>query len=995
MIVCFAGLVQALQPDRAMSEYVRDRWDAQKGFPGGPVYAIAQTPDGYLWLGTEKGLVRFDGITFQLFDHTNSDLSGPIMDLITDAQGNLWVRPQSRNLFRYLNGKFQDVIRELDRKTTGITAMCRALNGKALFSVGTAGVNTYDGGKFPQLVPSANVLVISLAQTSDSRVWMGTRDAGLYYTNEGKISAARKELPDTKINTLLPIDQELWIGTDNGLAHWNGREFLTAGLPAPLEHVQVHSLVRDADANIWIGSAKGLLRMNADGISVLEESGNGSPKGINAIFEDRERNLWIGSSQGIERLRDSPFITYSASKDPTAAPDGTIYVDDHGRKWLAPSDGGLRWEKGQQVHYVKNDSLDRDVVYSLTGNQDELWIGRQRGGLTHLVIKDGNVSTQTYTESSGLAQNTIYAVAQSRDGTVWAGSINRGVTKLKDGKLTTYTAADGLASNQVTSILESSDGTMWFATSSGLSSFSQGHWKTYGGLAGLPPGRVNCLFEDSKGVVWIGTDYGTAILSAGEVQVTRDVPGALHEPVLGIAADRDGSLWLATSNQILRVDRDKLLDGTISEADVREFGPADGLQSVEGLKRDRTIRVDPAGRIWFSTYGGLSVVDPNQARDDTVPALVHIEGVTADDNVLDLQLPIRIQGARKRITFSYAGLSLAIPERVRFRYKLDNYDQNWSEPVATREAPYTNLGPGSYRFRVMASNSAGAWKGPEASMLFEIKPFFWQTWWFRVALLTAFALAMILLYRLRLLQLTRQMNMRFEERLAERTRIAQDLHDTLLQGFLSASMQLHVAARQLPADSPAKPRVTRVLELMGQVIEEGRTTLKGLRSTDSSSRGLVQSFSAIQAELPEGRHIDYRVTVEGQSLPLQPVIRDEVFHIGREALLNAFRHSQAKTIELELEYGQKQLRVLVRDDGRGIDPQMLHSGREGHWGISGMRERAEEIGAGLKLWSREGAGTEVELSIPARIAYVSDSSRRGRRWWSKLYPHRPHQDGRK
>jgi signal transduction histidine kinase len=217
----------------------------------------------------------------------------------------------------------------------------------------------------------------------------------------------------------------------------------------------------------------------------------------------------------------------------------------------------------------------------------------------------------------------------------------------------------------------------------------------------------------------------------------------------------------------------------------------------------------------------------------------------------------------------------------------------------------------------------------------------------------------------------------------------------LLQGFLSASMQLHVAARQLPADSPAKPLVTRVLELMGQVIEEGRTTLKGLRSTDSSSRDLVQSFSAIQAELPEGRHIDYRVTVEGQSLPLHPVIRDEVFHIGREALLNAFRHSQAKTIELELEYGQKQLRVLVRDDGRGIDPQMLHSGREGHWGISGMRERAEEIGAGLKLWSREGAGTEVELSIPARINYVSDSSRRGRRWWSKLYPHRPHQDGRK
>ena len=238
----------------------------------------------------------------------------------------------------------------------------------------------------------------------------------------------------------------------------------------------------------------------------------------------------------------------------------------------------------------------------------------------------------------------------------------------------------------------------------------------------------------------------------------------------------------------------------------------------------------------------------------------------------------------------------------------------------------------------------------------------------------------------RMIQLTQEsMNMRFEERLAERTRIAQDLHDTLLQGFLSASMQLHVAARQIPADAPAKPRVTRVLELMSQVIEEGRTTLNGLRSTDSSSRDLVQSFSAIQAELPGRRHIDYRVTVEGQSRPLHPDIRDEIFRIGREALLNAFRHSQAKTIELELEYGQEQLRVLVRDDGRGMDPQVLHSGREGHWGISGMRERAEEIGGSLRLFSRAGAGTEVELSVPGRIAYESNSSQHSHRWFAKFF----------
>jgi signal transduction histidine kinase len=246
----------------------------------------------------------------------------------------------------------------------------------------------------------------------------------------------------------------------------------------------------------------------------------------------------------------------------------------------------------------------------------------------------------------------------------------------------------------------------------------------------------------------------------------------------------------------------------------------------------------------------------------------------------------------------------------------------------------------------------------------------------------------------RMIQLTQDlMNMRFEERLAERSRIAQDLHDSLLQGLLSASMQLHVAARQIPADAPAKPGVTRVLELMGEVVEEGRTTLKGLRSTANSSRDLVQSFSAIQAELPGRRHIDYRITVEGQSRPLHPDIRDEIFRIGREALLNAFRHSQAKTIKLELEYGQKQLRVLVRDDGVGIDAQVLRSGCEGHWGISGMRERAEEMGASLKLFSRAGAGTEVELSVPGGIAYESNSSQRSGGWFGRFFRRGPDANG--
>lgn len=995
VLVCSVSTTEALHPNRLMSEYIRERWDAQRGFPGGPVYAISQTPDGYLWFGTEKGLVRFDGLNFRLFDQTNSSLPpGPVMDLMTDVEGNLWIRPQRPNLVRYRDGKFQDVISEVDKEFSGITAMCRGKNGEGLFAVRIGGIYAYTGGKFTEVVPSRSALVISVAQTEDGKIWMGTRDVGLLYTNEGTISFLRKELPDTKINSLLVLDRELWIGTDHGVVRWNGHEIDTAGLPDSLNDAQILALTKDRQSNVWIGTSKGLMRLNANGATSLEESGDASLAPVNAIFEDREGNLWIGSRGGTQRLRDSSFLTYSASRDLSAQETGTVYVDTEGRRWFAPSSGGLHWEKGQQVGDVKNDGLDRDVVYSLIGNKDELWIGRQRGGLTHLKFNGGNFTTETYTHAQGLVQNSIYSVHLSRDGSVWAGSLGDGVTRLKDGKFTTYTMADGLASNSISSIAEGTDGTMWFASARGLSSFSQGRWKIYGGVDGLPPGRMNCLFEDSNGALWIGTDNGIAIYRSGLIQIPGNVPNALSEPVMGIAGDRNGYLWVSTSNHVLRVSRDKLLAGGIDDGDIREFGIADGLRSVEGVKRDRTVIVDPSGLIWFSTYGGLSVVDPAQVENYSVPGLVHVEGVVSDGTALDLQAPVRVQGAR-RITFSYAGLSFSIPERIRYRYKLDGYDQNWSEPVVSREATYTNLVPNSYRFRVMATNSAGLWNGVESTIPVEVQPFFWQTWWFRFAGVLAIGLTMLFLYRLRLHQLTQRMDLRFEERLAERTRIAQDLHDTLLQGFLSASMQLHVAAEQIPTASPAKPLVGRVLELMRQIIEEGRTTLRGLRSTTGGSRDLAESFSGIQGELASGESIDYRVTVEGPSRPLHPVIRDEIYHIGREALVNAFRHSGAATIEVELEYGLKQLRVLVRDDGRGIDPQVLRSGREGHWGIPGMRERAEEIGARLRLWSRPRGGTEVELSIPGQIAYELQSSKRSRKWLPLVYPRRTQQDGRK
>jgi ligand-binding sensor domain-containing protein/signal transduction histidine kinase len=988
-VVCFAATAQALDPNRAMADYVHDRWGVQQGFAGGAVYAIAQTADGYLWLGTERGLVRFDGLSFRMFDHTNSAAlpAGPILDLMTDADGNLWIRPQSRSMLRYRDGIFQDVMPDLDKARSGVTAMCRGPHGEALFAVRATGVFRYDGGRFERLVTTAersNLLVISMTRTGDDRVWMGTRDAGLFFMNQGQPAAVSERLPDRKINCLLPVgDRELWIGTDNGVVRWGGDGPAVIKRTAPLDRIQTLAMTSDHESNVWVGTSNGLLRLNAAGVAALETGDRRSPVAVNTIFEDREGSLWIGSPQGLERLRDTAFMTYAVSSNPASQASGAVYVDGEGRAWFAPARGGLFWQQGGQVGQVKIAGLDGDEVYALAGGKGELWLGRRRGGLTRLRYKGESFTAATYTQAEGLAQDSVYAVHQSRDGSVWAGSVNGGLSRLKDGKFTTYTTARGLPSNSVTAILESSDGTMWFGTANGLCSLSHEQWTVYTSLDGLPSGTVNCLAEEPGGLIWIGTDNGLAILDSGEITVPREVPASLREPILGLAEDQGRRLWIATTNHVLRVDSNRILSGVTVETDVREFNLADGLRSVGGVKRHQSVFTDARGRIWFSTAGGLSVVDPRQVADRSTPALVQVEGVMADGSAVVLHGTPRISSARQRVIFSFAGLSLTVPDRVRFRYKLDGFDQDWSAPVASREAVYTNLGPGFYRFRVVASNSDGLWNSAESTIEIEIEPVFWQTLWFRLAVLMALALALLVFSRLRLRRLTKQLNLRFEERLAERTRVAQDLHDTLLQGFLSASMQLDVAADHLPEGSPAKPLVGRVLDLMRQVIEEGRTALQGLRSSDRGIHDLAQSFSDIQRELALDERVDYRVRVEGHFRPLHPVIRDEVYRIGREAVVNAFRHSRAGAIEVVLEYGSRQLRVLIRDDGCGIDPQVLDTGREGHWGLSGMRERAEEIGARLRLWSGTGVGTEVELFIPGDIAFESIPSER-RQWFAKL-----------
>jgi signal transduction histidine kinase len=527
---------------------------------------------------------------------------------------------------------------------------------------------------------------------------------------------------------------------------------------------------------------------------------------------------------------------------------------------------------------------------------------------------------------------------------------------------------------------------MWVGTAGGLSSFSNGRWSNFTAEDGLPWDDVISLHEDGEGVLWIGTTSGLAYMASGDIHSVRDADPALREPVLGLTDDDGETLWIATSNHILRINRSDLLKGHLAQGSIREYGLDDGLLQVGGVRRDRSVVNDGHGRIWFSTGRGLSVVDWRKQRIDSPPAIAHIDGISSDGNSVPLTSATTIAASPRRVVIDYAGLNLSAPDRVRFQYKLEGFDRNWTEATAARQAIYTNLPPGPYRFAVKASNDDDLWNGPEAALDFRIAPAFWQTLWFQLlCVLLATSLA-LLFYRARMREVAKRLNARFNDRLTERTRIAHELHDTLLQGLLSASMQLHMAAENVPEDSIAKPQLNHILELMGRVSEEGRNTLRCLRSSLDDARTLESALSSIPRELSIPEETAYRVVVDGLARPLHPAIRDEAYFIGREALVNAVRHAKASSIEVELEYTAMNLFMVVRDNGCGIDPDVLESGKEGHWGLPGMRERAEGIGAQLRLFSRSGAGTEVELAVPGKIAYERQSRSTWSSWLISMFP---------
>jgi ligand-binding sensor domain-containing protein/signal transduction histidine kinase len=982
ILYCGVGPSWALDGKVSASDYSRQQWSAEDGFRIGQVSSIAQTPDGYLWLGGENGLVSFDGEKFRAFPTSGQLGITHVLGLAIDGQGALWVWMPGPNVLRYSQAGFINVTNQL-RLSDEITVLSSGTQGGLLISTVAQEIFEYHDGQIRQ-IGSAESSTLCLFETQDGRVWVGTRDYALAYVESGRVIPVAGKTAQKKINCLLGHGKKaLWVGTDEGLFLWTGSSLERVPGPVGFSRTQVVSIVEDRDGNLWCGTDKGLYRVSEDVRRQQTASGPFLSQSITALFEDREGGLWIGAAGTLQRWKDPAFQPIESDSNRQASFDAPIYVDEQNTAWVASQNGGLYRVKESGVERCRPDVFGNDVVYSLTGQNGDIWAGRRGGGLTHLHPTSGGVAAATFTTADGLAQNIVVSVFKARTGTVWAGTLNGGLSRLQNGNWTTFTTANGLPSNAISTISEDSEGLLWIGTPDGLASLSGEQWRVYTVRDGLPSNDVSVTLPDADGgdrILWVGTVKGLALLRSGSIRTIDLGSDVSHEPIWGLTKDFAGYLWVSTPDHLARIRRDRLLRESPGPRNVRLYGRLDGIEQPGGLRRMRCLETDTTGRVWAGTKGGLRVTTSAYMRHPAVSTIVNLESIITDGGAVAVRSP-RIPQPQRRIVFDYTGLNFAAPDHIRFRYRLDGYDKDWSNPVASRQVAYTHLDPGAYRFRVIASNEEGEWNSTEADASILIEPAVWQTWWFRSICFLAAALLFWCAYTFRMHQVAAQNSLILEGRVAERTRIARELHDTMLQSFQAALMKFHAVTYLLDRPAEAQKRLESAIQEARNAITEGRDAVQGLRSSTVVTNDLARAITTVGEQLAAHQTgenpTEFRLAVEGATRDIVPLVRDEVNRIACEAVRNAFQHAHATRIEVEIHYDKRQFRLRVRDDGKGIDLEVLGAGgRAGHHGLPGMQERAHLTGGKLAVCSEPESGTEIELTIPAANAYAKSPAAR-------------------
>jgi signal transduction histidine kinase/ligand-binding sensor domain-containing protein len=979
----------ALDPRLDLTQYAHTSWKSSDGFPAGAITSIAQTPDGYLWLGTEFGLVRFDGVRHVSWQPPVPQRlpSNNIRELLASRDGTLWI------------GTFN-------------------------------GLASWKDGRLVNYAELAGQRVQSLVESRDGTVWAGgalragsARIATLCTIQRGRIGCSTEDAFGGGIWTMYEDSEaNLWAAVDNGVWRWRpgpptfysfpggaetkglvepargelvcatlgGLRRIAAGkidaysIPGNVSPERPEQLLLDRDGGLWIGTrAQGLVHVHngrTDVFKALDGLSNDTPY---RLFEDREGSIWVGTLGGLDRFRELAVSPISQRQGLSADLVSSVQGTPDGSVLVATARGLDWWKDGEIAHIPRSPN-----VQSLFFGSGRMWASTPGGlnrvdgtrlipmqgiptGDSHSIVEDAGGNLWIANRQQGLLRVSppAYVVQQipwprlGRDGPalqlvtddvhggLWLGYPQGGIAYFSDGRIrASYAAADGLGKGIVNGFRMDVDGTLWVVTEGGLSRVKDGHLATLTGANGLPCDTGHWMIRDDAGSVWLHMACGLVRVSESDLATwIRDPKKTIHATVF------DGS------------------DGVR----LYSFSPS-GYSPVVAKTSD--------GRLWFATAGGVGIIDPRRLPFNKLPPPVHVEQIIADRNVVksDEAGDARLPALTRDLQIEYTALSLVAPEKNQFRYKLEGYDRDWQDAGTRRQVFYTNLPPRSYRFRVIASNNSGVWNETGASLDFSIAPAYYQTTWFAVVSIVGTLVLFFALYRWRVRQVAYAYESRLQERVNERTRIARELHDTLLQSFHGLLFRLQAVANMLPEPSGTRATLDAVIDQAAQAITEGRDAVQNLRASTVVTNDLADAISTLGEELlADHRHRStspppaLEVIVEGTSRDLHPIIRDDAYRIAGEALRNAFRHARAHRIVVTIAYDDDRVQLRVRDDGQGIDPALGQDARPGHFGLPGMRERAELVGGKVAFWSERDAGTEVELTIPAPIAYAkADAPRR-------------------
>jgi signal transduction histidine kinase/streptogramin lyase len=960
--------------------YLHARWLVKDGAPP-DVNSLAQTPDGWIWLASSAGLFRFDGANFTKYQPPSGmTMQGAIRAVGVLNDGTLWIAPQFGKLY-LLRGAALQVFEHSGGGPKGtVQDVVRDNEGRIWLAsgVGLQQLNN-DAGTWHNASPAVGLPEMAFFRMLLDRrgtLWAQGRTA-IFARWPGEKTFVRVTTQTGAGQLRQAPDGTVWASELSG----KGLRRLSIERDDPRHRTlmrdvtNVQEFIIDRQGNFWFGGEAGVQRIDM-GASVplwqefSSQQGLSGPSGTNAL-EDREGNIWVTTSSGLDQFRMPRMTklilpTYLASarpilagnadalwtdrfflKDfssspepfgPEAAPDNistSLYRDPHGVVWTSAFDGLWRLDGMTRVRVALPPELAAKVrlpIFSIAMDADDgLWITIGPRGTWRL--KDG--AWQQFGGVAGLVGLAVTTMNTGPARSLWFASVNNTIALLRNGVARRFGPNDGIAVGTVLQIAPQGAGA-WLGGDSGLAWFD-------GKRAFSIHGASNETFMGASGIVltpegnlWANTALGLVNISAAELERARTLP--------------------AYRVQFRRFDEN---DGLV--------GTAPSLVPLPSLVRTAN------GELVISTNGGVFRFDPARSRANNIVPPVHIVGIEADGVLLPAVAGLRLPPGPDSVRIDYTALSLALPQRVRFQFLLDGVDRQWQDAGTRRAAYYTKLAPGKYLFRVIAANDDGVWNRQGATLSFEVLPTATQTIWFKMVCVIALALLVWGLHRLRLRGALLRQERTFEARVAERERIARDLHDTLLQSVQALILMFRRIALRTPDTEPSKAEMNAALALAIEVMAEGRDKVQGLRVSRSDSADLGADLDAYGQRLAAIHLVAFSLTQPQQLRLLQGRVHDELLALGQEAIRNAFVHAQAAHIDVTLDYGEKQLQLWVRDDGGGIDMQ-LQDGRPGHWGIPGMRERAAQLGADFTLASSAGQGTALHVQLAARLAYAPSGS---------------------